>query len=143
MKVVSSSLVDTTTGTISIGINAFPGLGGHLRDAVQWRIRSCSAVWTCLDAGQTGSIGMVIQPNGNAWKPANFHDLKTKGGVIKLIRNSDWRSNVLGAQDEWVNHAASAGVVYFISVPDLTNATLATLGMITLDMIIQLKGHRE
>jgi len=126
-----------------IGAAHFPKLGSQLSKVVQWRVRSARATWDPIDTTQGGSIGLLVTHGGAAWRPAdNFHDFKTRGGIIKPIRSAGWSSNTLGATEAgWVDSSASCGCVYALAVPGREQAS--HVGMVTLHLVIQVAGNKE
>jgi hypothetical protein len=141
LSAVAKGIISYGTSEVSIGLSAFPNLSVALRGAVQWRVRSCRISWSSFDPGAKGQLGLYVSPIGNAWKPSDFHDLKTKGGSLRPVRNSDWSSNTMGAQDDWEDCSSPGGKLWLMwaGVGDMINE----IGILTLHATVQVRGHRE
>jgi len=85
---------------------------------------------------------MIVAPNGNAYKPPNFHAFKSMGGVIKPMRQSDWSSNILGSQEDWHDASQGGAKIYALAIPAET-VTVDDIGIFTLRGVIQLRGYKE
>lgn len=127
----------------------WPALKVACSGCISYRIRSARIVWTPVDQDLHGSVGILVTHTAASWKPADsFHDLKTRGGIIKPMKSAGWSSNTMDPDQEWYDPAVAAAKVWILCVPKLPSAgTPATstkeFGMITGHFTVQLRGYKE
>lgn len=119
---------NTKVWQAEIGTAKFPSLGEYLAHAVTWRIKWAFVKWTSYDPNAKGVIGWLVTPAGKRWLPTSMTDLVERGGIKKPVRQSNWNSNTLPAQQEWVDASGTAGMVAgwssFNEVDDVGELTL-------------------
>jgi hypothetical protein len=122
-----------------IGSAAFPALKAHLDHCQEWRIRSARVTVDSL-AAETAShlVGVLVEPK--TWKPVDWAQLKSMGGVIKSCRSQGWSSNTIPGQDDWVKFDARAATIY-TACPGAANPADSNV-MLTVHAQIQMRGFR-
>lgn len=134
--------IKSDVASVAIDGARFNHLRKKLADCVQWRIRSCRAVWTTLDPASTIRVGLLMTPYNTSFKPGDgdYLDLIERGGVGKLARQSNWGSNTLGSMDSFVDSSGIGAMLWvrFINPP----TTAVDLGMINITLTLQMVGHK-
>lgn len=119
----------------------FKALGRVLNLADRWRVRTGYVVWTSNDATSGQMIALLMTPSSIA-TPTALHDFKNRGAVIKPRRNSEWSSNVLGAQDEWQGATDAGAHIHWYVTGHTSAAAPSNVGFLTFHGTIELDGFK-